>query len=61
MFFSSFFFSKIKVDSFDYLSIEKRLTLHNVIIPINSVFNKDKNHYCYKIFLQKCSYQLAKK
>ena len=37
------------------------MTLHNVIIHIKSVLNKDKNRYYYKIFLEKCSYQLAKK
>ena len=35
--------------------------MHNVIIHIKSALNKDKNHYYYKIFLEKCSYQLAKK
>ena len=39
----------------------KRLTLHNVILLIISILNKDKNHYYYEIFLEKCSYQLAKK
>ena len=51
---------KIKVDCYDYLPLEKKLTLHNVIIRIKSVFNKDQNHYYYNIFLEKCSYQLAK-
>ena len=36
----SHYFAKIKVDS---LLIEKRLTLHNVIIHIKSVLNKDKS------------------
>ena len=36
------YFAKIKVDSYDSLPIEKRLTLHNVIIHIKSVLNKDK-------------------
>ena len=58
---SSHCFGKIKVDCYDFLSIEKRLRLHNVIIHIKSVLNKDKNHYYYKIFLEKCLYQLAKK
>ena len=57
----SHYFAKIKVDSYDSLPIEKRLTLHNVIINIKSVLNKDKNHYYYKIFLEKCFYKLAKK
>ena len=56
----SHYYAKIKVDSYDSLPIEKILTLHNVIIHIKSVVNKDKNHYYYKIFLEKCSYQLAK-
>ena len=61
MFFSHYN-AKIKVDSYDSLPIEKRLTLHNVIILIKSVLNKDKkNQYYYDIFLEKCSYQLVKK
>ena len=28
---------------------------------IKSVLNKDKNHYYYKILLEKLAYQLAKK
>ena len=27
----------------------------------NSVLNKDKNHYYFNVFLEKCLYQLAKK
>ena len=45
----SHYFLEIKVDSFDYLTVGKTLTLHNVIIFIKSVLNKDKNHYYYKI------------
>ena len=56
----SHYFTKIKVDFYDYLPIEKGLTLHNVIIHIKSVLNKNKNHYYYKIFLEKYLYQLAK-
>ena len=52
MFFLSFF-GKIKVNSDD--------DLHNVIILIKLVFSKDQNHYYYNIFLEKFSYQLAKK
>ena len=37
-------FAKIKVCSCDSLPVEKILTLHNVIILIKSVLNKDKNH-----------------
>ena len=57
----SHYFAKIKVDSYDSLSVEKIVTLHNFIILIKSVLNKDKNHYYNNIFLEKCSYQLAKK
>ena len=52
----SHYYAKIKVNSYGSLPIEKRLTLHNVIILIKSVQNKDKNHYYYNIFLEKCSY-----
>ena len=37
--------AKIKVGSYDSLPREKILTLHNVIILIKSVLNKDKHHY----------------
>ena len=57
----SHYFAKIKVDSYDSLSIEKILNLHKVIVLIKLVLNKDKNHYYSKIFLEKRSYQLPKK
>ena len=54
-------YAKIKIDSYDSLPLEKALTLHNVIILIKSVLKKNQNHYYYYIiFLEKCSYQLAK-
>ena len=59
--FFSHYFAKIKVDSYDSLPIEKTLTFYNVIILIKSVLNKDKNHYYYRIIIEKCSYQLSKK
>ena len=39
------------------------MTLQNVIILIKSALNKDKKNTIkyYKIFLEKCSYQLVKK
>ena len=40
---------------------KKTLILHNVITLIKSALNKDQNHFYYDIFLEKCSYQLAKK
>ena len=57
----SHYFAKIKVNSCDFLPIEKKLTLDNVIILSKSALNKDKNHYYYKIFIETCLYQLAKK
>ena len=47
-------FAKIKVHSYGTLPVEKRLTLHNVIIHIKSVLGKDKDYYYYKIFPEKC-------
>ena len=41
----SHYYVKVKVDSYDSLTIEKTLTLHNVIKVIGSVLNKDQNHY----------------
>ena len=56
----SHYCAKIKVDSYDSLPIEKILTFHNVLILIKSVLKKkNKNHYYYKFFLEKCSYQLC--
>ena len=53
-------YSKIKVDSYDSLPLEKTLTFHNVIILIKSIWNKDKNNCYYNIFLEKVSYQSPK-
>ena len=53
-------YTRIKIDSYDSLPLEKTLTLYNVIMLIKSVFNKGQNHYYYNIFLEKCSYQLPK-
>ena len=47
------YFAKIKIDSYDSLPIEIILNLHNVIILTKSVLIKDKNHYYYKMFLEK--------
>ena len=33
------------------------LTFHNVIILVKSAFNKNKNDYCYNIFLEKDLYK----
>ena len=46
-------YAKIKVDSYDYLSLEKLMTFHNVIILIKSSYSN--------IFLEKASNKLPKK
>ena len=51
----------IKVDSYHSLPLEKTITLHNVIILVKSVWNKDKNNYYYNIFKKKTFYELPKK
>ena len=53
-------YTRIKIDSYDSLPLEKTLTLHYGIILINSVIHKNQNHYYYNISLEKCSYKLAK-
>ena len=45
--------ARTKNDSYISLPIERILTFHNVIILIKSVFNKNENHNCYNIFLEK--------
>ena len=52
-------YATFKVDSYDYLPLEKIITIRNVIILVNSVLNKDKNNYYYDVFLEKASYELA--
>ena len=52
-------YAKIERISFDSLSLEKILTLHNVIILIKSVFDNNQSHYYYNVFLEKCLYHLA--
>ena len=48
-------YAEVKIDFYDFLPLEKTLTLHSVIILIKLVLNKDKNHYHYNIFLEKYS------
>ena len=50
-------FARIRMDSYNSLPIENKLTLQNVIILIKSVFNKDKNNHYYNIFLEKSNTQ----
>ena len=54
-------FVNIKVDSYDSLPRKNIVTFHDIIILIKSVFNQDKNHYYYNIFLDKASYKLRNK
>ena len=48
---------RIRIDSDNYLPIEKTLTFHNVIIFIKSVVNENKNNYFSNIFLEKGFYK----
>ena len=50
-------FARTRIDSYDYLPIEKILTFHGVIILFKSVVNKNKNNYYYNVFLKKGSYK----
>ena len=42
--FFSYYCAKVKVGSYDSLLTERRLTLHNMIVLIKSVLNKDKTN-----------------
>ena len=44
---------EIRIDSFNYLPIEKILTFDNVIILIKSVVEKNKYNYYCNTFLEK--------
>ena len=35
------------------IKVEKTMTFHNVLVLVNSVFNKDKNNYYFNIFSEK--------
>ena len=46
-------FARIRINSYNYLPIDEILTIHNVIILIKSVVNKNENNCFYNIFLEK--------
>ena len=50
-------FGKSRIDSYNFLPIEKILTFHNVIILTKSVAIKNKNEYYYNIFLEESPYK----
>ena len=50
-------FGEIRIESYSSLPIEKILTFHIVTILIKAVVNKNKNNYCYIIFLEKGLYK----
>ena len=54
-------YAKIKVDSCNSFSLERKMTFHDAVVLIKSVFNKDKNNYHYNIFSEKASNELPKK
>ena len=54
-------YATIKVDSYDSLPLEKTMTLHNVIILINSGCYEYKNNYYYNILLEKAFHELPRK
>ena len=49
--------ARIRIDSYNFLPIEKIFTFHNAIILITSVVNKNKNEYYHNMFLEKGSYR----
>ena len=50
-------FVRIRIDSYNYLAIEKILTFHNVLILIDSVLNNNESNYYYNVVLEKGSYK----
>ena len=45
--------SRIRIDSYSFLPIERTLTFHTVIILIKSVANKNESNYNYNIVFRK--------
>ena len=43
---------------FSHYYAKSKLSLMILYLSVKSVLNKDKNHYYYNIFLEKCLYQL---
>ena len=41
------------------MKLEKTLNMHNVLILIKSISNKNYNHYYHQVFLEKCSDKLT--
>ena len=41
---------KIKIDSDDDLPLQKPLSMHNIVILIQSVFSKNHDHCYYQFF-----------
>ena len=53
-------YARIKIDSYNLLPPEKQITLHNIIILIKSVFNRNQNQYYFNISLEGFSFQSPK-
>ena len=53
-------YAKNKVDSYNFLPLEKTVTFHSVIILIKSFFNKDRNDDYYNLFFEKASHKSPK-
>ena len=53
-------YMKIKINPDADLPLEKLIAMHNVIILIKSVFNRNDNHYDYKAYLESCSFKQYK-
>ena len=53
---TTFIISDNSANSDNFLSLEKTLTFHIIIILLKPVFNENKNNYYYNIFLEKCSF-----
>ena len=50
-------YTKIKINSDNGLALEKPLNMRNVVILVKSIFNKNRNHFYYQIFLEIYSYK----
>ena len=51
-------YTKIKLDLYDDLPLNKTIEIYNVTIVIRAVFYENKKYYYIKVFLDGCLYKL---
>ena len=53
-------YTKVKINSYDDLPLEKAIAMHNIVILLKFISNENHNNYFYDMFLEKCLYKSYK-